>query len=52
MIAARILRRLTRLIRLGMPGFVLAQYRFGCRVGFGRRYALTRAINMYRSGFQ
>lgn len=34
-----------------MIRFILKQYRFGCRVGFGRRYALTRAITMYRQGF-
>jgi hypothetical protein len=31
--------------------FLVQQYRFGCRVGFGRRYALSRAITMYRRGF-
>lgn len=51
MTAARILRRLVRTIRLDMPRFVLDQYKFGCRVGFGRRYALIRAFNMYRNGF-
>lgn len=34
-----------------MIRFLISQYRFGCRVGFGRRYALTRALNMYRNGF-
>lgn len=34
-----------------MIRFLIAQYRFGCRVGFGRRYALIRALNMYKHGF-
>lgn len=34
-----------------MIRFLISQYRFGCRVGFGRRYSMKRAIAMYRSGF-
>jgi hypothetical protein len=34
-----------------MIRFLIAQYRFGCRVGFGRRHALTRALTLYARGF-
>lgn len=34
-----------------MIRFLYKQYRYGCSVGFGRRYALIRAIAMYRKGF-
>lgn len=30
---------------------LIAQYRLGCRVGFGRRDALVRAVRIYRLGF-
>lgn len=31
--------------------FIFNQYRLSCRVGFGRRKAIQRAINAYRNGF-
>ena len=34
-----------------MIHFLIKQYRYGCSVGFGRRYALIRALTMYRRGF-
>lgn len=34
-----------------MIRFLIGQYRFGCRHGFGRRAALARALTLYRKGF-
>lgn len=34
-----------------MIRFIFNQYRLSCRVGFGRRKALKRAISAYRKGF-
>ena len=34
-----------------MIRFLINQYRFGCRVGFGRRHSITRAFSLYRNGF-
>jgi hypothetical protein len=31
--------------------FILGQYKFGRRMGFGSRGALTRALMLYRRGF-
>jgi hypothetical protein len=31
--------------------FVVYQYRYACRVGFGRRQAAARALRTYFSGF-
>lgn len=35
-----------------MIRFLIKQYQFGCSVGFGRKYALIRAISIYRGGFR
>jgi hypothetical protein len=32
--------------------FLTHQYRYGCRAGFGRRQALTRALRVYMKGFR
>jgi hypothetical protein len=34
-----------------MIRFLINQYRLSCRVGFGRRKAIIRAISAYRKGF-
>lgn len=34
-----------------MIRFLIAQYRLGCRVGYGRRDALMRAVRIYHRGF-
>jgi hypothetical protein len=31
--------------------FVVHQYRYACRTGFGRSKALKRAISAYKNGF-
>lgn len=34
-----------------MIRFLIAQYKLGCRVGYGRRQALARAFRIYHRGF-
>lgn len=34
-----------------MIRFIVSQYRYGCRVGFGRREAVNRALRIYFAGF-
>lgn len=34
-----------------MIRFIVSQYRYGCRVGFGRREAVSRALRIYINGF-
>jgi hypothetical protein len=31
--------------------FLTQQYRYGCRAGFGRREAMSRALRIYIAGF-
>lgn len=34
-----------------MIRFVVHQFRYGCRSGFGRRKAIQRAVHIYVNGF-
>ena len=34
-----------------MIHFLVSQYKYGCRVGFGRREAIVRALRTYSRGF-